>query len=204
MENKFYAVKHGRKIGVYTTWEECQAQVVGFPKPIFRKFTDEQAALDFINNVNSRYQVDNTSSEFYKTSTNHAEDFVADLKERIDTYGKVLEKKIEDKNLDIETVNKEIVETIQQRISQQKISKRIHVWIAGCDENLGSIGVYFGKESPLNYSGPFHWQKPIDKTRLGLAAFIKAISIVSKCNSCNNEHTSLVVHVSTRYKVKNI
>ncbi|KAI8877759.1 hypothetical protein K501DRAFT_163588, partial [Backusella circina FSU 941] len=34
----FYAVYRGRKAGVFETWDECQQQVKGFSKPVYRKF----------------------------------------------------------------------------------------------------------------------------------------------------------------------
>ena len=33
---KFYAVKNGRKVGIFSTWEECQKQVVGFKGAIYK------------------------------------------------------------------------------------------------------------------------------------------------------------------------
>ncbi|VDK48266.1 unnamed protein product, partial [Cylicostephanus goldi] len=29
----FYAVANGRNIGIYTTWDQCRAQIDGYPKP---------------------------------------------------------------------------------------------------------------------------------------------------------------------------
>jgi ribonuclease HI len=46
---KYYAVKSGRKIGVYKTWAECQANTNGFSGAIFKSFATEQEALNFIS-----------------------------------------------------------------------------------------------------------------------------------------------------------
>lgn len=35
---KFYAVRKGRKVGIYSTWKECEAQVKGFPKAEYKSF----------------------------------------------------------------------------------------------------------------------------------------------------------------------
>jgi len=35
----YYVVWSGRKPGVYTSWDECKAQVFGFQKPIFKKYS---------------------------------------------------------------------------------------------------------------------------------------------------------------------
>ena len=49
----YYAVQKGRKPGIYHTWAECQAQVNGFPGPIFKKFSDEDDANKFIQSASA-------------------------------------------------------------------------------------------------------------------------------------------------------
>ncbi len=44
---KYYAVKKGRKTGIYTSWTECKEQVDGFSGAIFKSFTDYDAACQF-------------------------------------------------------------------------------------------------------------------------------------------------------------
>jgi len=41
---KAYAVKKGRKTGVFKTWAECEAQVKGFEGPVFKGFMSEEEA----------------------------------------------------------------------------------------------------------------------------------------------------------------
>ena len=41
---KFYAVKNGRKVGIFSTWEECQKQVVGFKGAIYKSFKTKEEA----------------------------------------------------------------------------------------------------------------------------------------------------------------
>ena len=36
MAGKFYAVKKGRKPGIYMSWDACKAQVMGFPKARYK------------------------------------------------------------------------------------------------------------------------------------------------------------------------
>ena len=45
----YYAVAHGRRNGIYSTWEQCQAQTQGFPNARFRKFDTEAQARAFIS-----------------------------------------------------------------------------------------------------------------------------------------------------------
>lgn len=44
----YYAVKKGKKPGVYLTWDECKAQVNGFSGAEYKKFNNKEDALDFV------------------------------------------------------------------------------------------------------------------------------------------------------------
>lgn len=52
MANKFYAVKNGRKIGVYETWAECKEQVNGYKGAEFKSFNTREEALSYITGEN--------------------------------------------------------------------------------------------------------------------------------------------------------
>lgn len=45
----FYAVAKGRQIGIFQSWNECEAQVKGFPCAAFKKFKTKPEAQDFID-----------------------------------------------------------------------------------------------------------------------------------------------------------
>ncbi|ATZ21009.1 viroplasmin family protein [Mesoplasma coleopterae] len=51
---KYYAVKKGRNIGVYTTWDECKAQVEGFNNAVYKSFSSKADAEAFITGVVSK------------------------------------------------------------------------------------------------------------------------------------------------------
>ena len=65
MAKKFYAVKVGKKIGIYETWEECQEQVNGFSGAIYKSFSSESEAKDFINNENSKFNSEESEATAY-------------------------------------------------------------------------------------------------------------------------------------------
>lgn len=46
---KYYAVKNGKQPGIYTTWEECQKQVIGFPNAVFKSFKTEKEAKVYLD-----------------------------------------------------------------------------------------------------------------------------------------------------------
>lgn len=48
MSATYYAVARGLKPGVYSTWDECKAQVNGFKGAAFQKFSSEDAANAYI------------------------------------------------------------------------------------------------------------------------------------------------------------
>ena len=50
MTSKYYAVKKGKKPGVYRTWDECKAQTDGFSGAIFKSFKTQEEAEAFIGN----------------------------------------------------------------------------------------------------------------------------------------------------------
>lgn len=59
MKKFFYAVKVGKIPGIYNTWEECKSQVDGFSGAIYKKFSTEREALEFIEgNANIQFDED--------------------------------------------------------------------------------------------------------------------------------------------------
>lgn len=46
---KFYAVKNGRKTGIFTTWEECKAQVDGFSDAKYKSFLTKAEAEAYLS-----------------------------------------------------------------------------------------------------------------------------------------------------------
>lgn len=49
MAGKFYAVRKGRKVGVFTTWAECSSYITGFSGAEYKSFKTEQEAKDYVN-----------------------------------------------------------------------------------------------------------------------------------------------------------
>ncbi|XP_068678343.1 ribonuclease H1-like [Montipora foliosa] len=51
----YYAVRRGRKIGVFRTWRECEKYVKGFPGARFKKFSTNEEAENFVCGSDSGY-----------------------------------------------------------------------------------------------------------------------------------------------------
>ena len=47
--SKYYAVKSGRKPGIYTDWQSVQEQITGWPKPKHRSFSSRSEAQRFLD-----------------------------------------------------------------------------------------------------------------------------------------------------------
>ena len=45
----YYAVRRGRKTGIYNTWDECKKNVLGFQGSVYKKFNNIDDAKLFIN-----------------------------------------------------------------------------------------------------------------------------------------------------------
>ncbi len=49
MPKKVYAVRNGRKTGIFETWDECKAQVHGFPGAVYKGFESRDEAKEYLN-----------------------------------------------------------------------------------------------------------------------------------------------------------
>ena len=45
---KYYAVKNGRKKGIFLTWDECKESVDGYPSAIFKSFKTKEDAEAYL------------------------------------------------------------------------------------------------------------------------------------------------------------
>ena len=46
---KYYAIKVGRKTGIFTDWDECQSLVKGFKGALYKSFKNEEDAKAYLN-----------------------------------------------------------------------------------------------------------------------------------------------------------
>lgn len=74
----FYAVAAGRQTGIFHSWTECEKQVKGYTKPIYRKFKIQSEAEEFLRSNSSSSKStgskismrnDANTSEYYKLGT---------------------------------------------------------------------------------------------------------------------------------------
>lgn len=57
MAKKIYAVRKGRKTGLFNSWEECKTQVDKFPDAQFKSFKNSADATAWLNNIEVKEQI---------------------------------------------------------------------------------------------------------------------------------------------------
>jgi viroplasmin and RNaseH domain-containing protein len=65
MANKYYAIKVGRKTGIYNSWNECKEYVEGYPNAIYKSFNTIKDAEEFISGRDSVCFNENTEMIAY-------------------------------------------------------------------------------------------------------------------------------------------
>lgn len=81
---KYYAVKKGRRIGIFLDWNTCKDQVIGFSGAIYKSFSSIEEAQDFLfENTNSEFSFKNKSNlysisekEYYEAKLNDLLGFI--------------------------------------------------------------------------------------------------------------------------------
>ncbi|XP_023406137.1 ribonuclease H1 isoform X1 [Loxodonta africana] len=128
----FYAVRRGRKTGVFLTWNECRTQVDRFPAARFKKFATEDEAWAFV-----RSSVSPDGSEGQKNK--HVQEPQAKANKR-----------------PRESLDKEEGEDAESCMKHVKRREFVVVYTDGCCSSNGrkraraGIGVYWGPGHPLN------------------------------------------------------
>ena len=73
MAKKFYAVKRGRKTGLYTVWAECAAQVKGFQGAVYKGFMTEDEARAWLGGADARTEQPRAAAEMAEPSAPDAD-----------------------------------------------------------------------------------------------------------------------------------
>ena len=65
----YYGVRAGRDVGIFTTWNECNASVKGYPNAKYKKFATRNEAEEFVTGkpqneilISSKVTADHISS----------------------------------------------------------------------------------------------------------------------------------------------
>ena len=167
-----YAVRHGRKTGIFHTWVDCETQVKNFPSAKFKKFKTIKEAHNYLGeNLDStpdQKADDKTTSSLEQSRLQPVEstkitDFfksVASIKPEV-PVGQQIE------------VTAGLKEDDQEMITVYTDGSCLG---NGRSRAKAGIGVFFGFDDSRNVSEPFR-DNPTNQ-RAELAALIKALEIV--------------------------
>jgi ribonuclease HI len=56
-KKNYYAVKNGRKPGIYTTWADCQQEIIGFSGAVFKGFETLEEAQEYMKNAGANGKI---------------------------------------------------------------------------------------------------------------------------------------------------
>ena len=62
---KYYAVKNGRKVGIFMSWDECKMQVDGFSGAVYKSFLSKSEAEEFLGIENKAEEVETLGTRAY-------------------------------------------------------------------------------------------------------------------------------------------
>ncbi|XP_006006605.1 ribonuclease H1 isoform X2 [Latimeria chalumnae] len=163
----FYAVRRGRNPGIYSSWEECKEQVDRFPAASFKKFASEEDARAFVGITESAC----CSSSSALTSNGCDQQFNTRSARNGDSQSAVAQsyfvKKRSYPSFEEErsvVKRRRVTETASTSASSDDsphftyMGDAVVVYTDGCCSNNGKfkaragIGVYWGKDHPLNVS----------------------------------------------------
>lgn len=74
-KSKYYAVSIGKTPGIYRSWKECQEQTTGISKALYKSFSNETEAMDFMTMYTSKKR----KMESIQSSENAAMDLGLDI-----------------------------------------------------------------------------------------------------------------------------
>ena len=99
--SKYYAVKNGFVPGIYTTWEECEAQVKGYKGARYKSFSNEEDARCFIgqSHVIQAEDVMAIKDTLNAIRTNTKERSIAGILENVQKIAEILNIELEEDNL---------------------------------------------------------------------------------------------------------
>ncbi|XP_061282701.1 ribonuclease H1 isoform X3 [Bos javanicus] len=146
----FYAVRRGRKAGVFLTWDECRAQVDRFPAARFKKFATEEEAWAFVRRSESPSDSEDCLSG---QKTKHVEEPQVKASKRL--------REPLDEDEDAGACAKHVRQSAEPLppVSKDTFSymgDSVVVYTDGCCSSNGrkraraGIGVYWGPGHPLN------------------------------------------------------
>jgi len=125
--SKYYAVKHGRHVGLYSNWTDCKAQTSGFSGAVFKSFLTKHEALNYLydGNVPPELMEEKSSSLISQARTIQNNEIINELpKIEINKQESKLE-------LPIMTPGKKVLECDRSVLESPIENRRIFLYVDG-------------------------------------------------------------------------
>ncbi len=181
----FYAVKHGRKPGIYSKWSECEENIKDFEKAIYRKFENESDAKNFMKSSRD-IKIQNTIQDILNRNG-------LSMKNEIN---------VETNNLLMENVH-----VVKKDFDFKSVTNiyldAIYISSNGDMEALGSVSVFFGEEDTRNETRVLTNEKYPNIT-LELIQIKGVLIALNKVVSEVVEQKTIVIHFNSLDTIKNL
>lgn len=154
----FYAVRKGRRVGVYHSWEDCKEQVDKYKYASFRKFKTEDDAWDFVNGGSSGSSYNSGTSDV--AQERQSDDcYQGTSRSYRNSYKRPDEHSWENQSVQKHARYSEVPYSPSQKGNEfSYMGEHVVVYTDGCCSSNGrsearaGTGVYWGPNHPLNSS----------------------------------------------------
>ncbi|KAJ1925492.1 Ribonuclease H1 [Coemansia sp. S142-1] len=198
----YYAVRVGRKAGIYRTWDECKAEVNAYPGAIFKKFKDLNEAQTFagpqapLSSATSEHtsapgRVNTPMARTHRAAPYISERSTGDGQRKPREVGRKLTR-----------VNESVTHPTAPPPLVGETEDKIVVYTDGASSKNGKkgaragVGVYFGALDPRNISESLAGPRQTNQ-RAELMAVLRAIETVSSSGSTK----TLVICTDSMYTI---
>uniref|UniRef100_A0A8C3RLI4 Ribonuclease H1 n=1 Tax=Chelydra serpentina TaxID=8475 RepID=A0A8C3RLI4_CHESE len=204
----FYAVRRGRKIGVYQTWEECREQVNRYPAASFKKFASEGEAWSFVGSEAPQSSSHSAGTSGISSLTHKSDSYLNELETASPSYSTC--KRPFEQSSDEESNRKHV--KYDETYSAPSVSKddkfsymgdSVVVYTDGCCSSNGrrkaraGVGVYWGPGHSLNTSDRLSGRQTNQRAEIHAAC--KAIEQAKSQNI-----KKLVIYTDSKFTINGI
>ncbi|KAG8124232.1 hypothetical protein E2320_019536 [Naja naja] len=200
----FYAVRRGRRIGVYATWNECREQVDKYQHASYKKFGTEREAWAFINEESPNSSISSTGFGEKRDSHRHCFNKATSESSYMTSYKRPHEEGSEKKYKYKRVKYTDVPYTPSANQNEfVYMGDYIVVYTDGCcsrnghQEARAGTGVYWGPGHPLNNSERLRGRQTNQRAEINAAC--KAIEQAKRQNI-----TKLAIYTDSKFTINGV
>lgn len=201
---KYYAVRSGRNIGVYTSWSDCESQVKGYRGNQYKSFNSQAEALAYANGGSGgTTSSTTTSSNSYsssKRSNSKPSSAVSPYPSNPPSHSRPIihSLRIPTPSNSSSSSNSSTVPTSKVQIYTDGASKNNQARKHGLSR--AGYGVYYGPSDRRNHSGRVTGEQTNQRGELQAIAHALEISAKESCMGICNSKT-YVINTDSKYSI---